>query len=69
VAGAEGVRHAIGILRSEIHRNMALLGINRLDELDASLVRDLQTQAHAGPDFPTAPIGAAPKLVPIRHSR
>jgi L-lactate dehydrogenase (cytochrome) len=41
VAGAAGVRHAIGILRGEIHRNMALLGINRLDELDASLVRDL----------------------------
>lgn len=39
VGGKEGVHHAVQILRSEIHRNMALLGINRLDELDASIVR------------------------------
>lgn len=39
VGGAAGVRHAIDILRTEIHRDMALLGINRLGELDASLVR------------------------------
>lgn len=38
VAGADGVRHAIAILRSEIHRDMALLGINRLDELDQTVV-------------------------------
>ncbi|MBV6304997.1 alpha-hydroxy-acid oxidizing protein [Candidimonas humi] len=43
VAGARGVDHAIGILRSEIHRNMALLGINRLDELDGTLVRHVST--------------------------
>ncbi|MES2185846.1 MAG: alpha-hydroxy acid oxidase [Pseudomonadota bacterium] len=41
VAGAAGVRHAIGILRSEVDRNMAHLGINRLSELNASLVRPL----------------------------
>ncbi|WP_456835573.1 MULTISPECIES: alpha-hydroxy acid oxidase [unclassified Bradyrhizobium] len=40
VAGADGVRHAISILRTEIHRDMALLGINRLEELDDSLVRE-----------------------------
>ncbi|MCD2514339.1 alpha-hydroxy acid oxidase [Comamonas endophytica] len=39
VAGHDGVCHAISILRAEIHRNMALLGINRLDELDPSFVR------------------------------
>lgn len=39
VGGARGVDHAIAILRSEIHRNMALLGINRLGELDDTLVR------------------------------
>ena len=39
-AGPAGVRHAISILRTEVQRNMALLGINRLDELDGSLVRD-----------------------------
>ncbi len=33
IAGAPGVRHAIGILSQEILRNMALLGINRLDEV------------------------------------
>lgn len=41
VGGEPGVRHAISILRTEIHRNMALLGINRLDELGPSLVRKL----------------------------
>ncbi|QHJ00638.1 alpha-hydroxy-acid oxidizing protein [Xylophilus rhododendri] len=43
VAGAAGVAHAVGILRTEIHRNMALLGINRLDELDASFVREMDS--------------------------
>jgi L-lactate dehydrogenase (cytochrome) len=35
VGGEAGVRHAIGLLSSEVSRNMAMLGINRLDELDA----------------------------------
>jgi L-lactate dehydrogenase (cytochrome) len=34
VGGEAGVRHAIGLLSSEVSRNMAMLGINRLDELD-----------------------------------
>lgn len=38
-AGPAGVRHAIGILRTEVDRGMALLGINRLHEIDRSLVR------------------------------
>jgi L-lactate dehydrogenase (cytochrome) len=33
VGGEGGVRHAIGLLRSEIHANMGLLGINDLSEL------------------------------------
>ncbi|HRA21946.1 MAG TPA: alpha-hydroxy acid oxidase, partial [Usitatibacteraceae bacterium] len=33
VGGEAGVRHAIDILRVEIERNMAMMGINRLDEL------------------------------------
>jgi L-lactate dehydrogenase (cytochrome) len=41
VAGHAGVCHAISILRTEVHRNMALLGINRLDELGPSFVRKL----------------------------
>jgi len=43
VGGARGVDHAIAILRGEIHRNMALLGINRLAELDDTLVRHIST--------------------------
>jgi L-lactate dehydrogenase (cytochrome) len=35
VAGEAGVAHAIGILKQEVSRNMAMLGIARLDELDA----------------------------------
>ena len=35
--------HAIRILRDEIDRNMALMGINRLDELDATLVRHIDS--------------------------
>ena len=54
VAGAAGVDHAIGILRTEIHRNMALMGINRLDELDATLVRHVSTFIPAAqPHLPT----------------
>ena len=48
VAGPAGVAHAIEILRSEIHRNMALLGINRLEELDATLVRHVDTLRPVG---------------------
>ncbi len=33
IGGEAGVRHAIGLLAQEIHRNMALLGVNRLEEL------------------------------------
>lgn len=41
VAGRKGVSHAIQILHSEIHRNMALLGINSLSELDDAIVRKI----------------------------
>ena len=58
VGGARGVDHAIGILRGEVHRNMALLGINRLDELDDTLVR------HASSLYPSpAPDAARPAVV------
>ena len=36
VAGEAGVRKAVGLLRDEVSRNMAMLGVNRLAELDAS---------------------------------
>ena len=34
IAGEAGVGHAIRLLTAEISRNMAMLGVNRLDELD-----------------------------------
>ncbi|MDM0039667.1 alpha-hydroxy acid oxidase [Variovorax sp. J22G21] len=33
LAGRAGVAHAITLLRDEVHRDMALLGVNRLDDL------------------------------------
>lgn len=42
IGGVAGVEKAIEILRGEVHRNMALLGINTLNELDPTIVRDLQ---------------------------
>jgi L-lactate dehydrogenase (cytochrome) len=38
VGGEAGVAHAIGLLRAEIHADMGLLGINRLDELGPQLL-------------------------------
>lgn len=42
VGGEAGVRHAIGILRVEIERNMAMMGINRLDELSPASLRRIR---------------------------
>jgi len=38
VAGEAGVRHGIDLLRQEVSRNMAMLGVNTLAELDASFL-------------------------------
>jgi L-lactate dehydrogenase (cytochrome) len=38
VAGEPGVRKAIDLLRQEVARNMAMLGVNSLAELDASFL-------------------------------
>jgi L-lactate dehydrogenase (cytochrome) len=38
VAGEAGVRRAVGLLRDEVSRNMAMLGVNRLSELDAGFL-------------------------------
>ena len=43
VAGEAGVRHAIGILASEVERDMGLLGISRLEELTTDRVRRTTT--------------------------
>ena len=42
IAGDAGVAHAIGILRGEIHRDMALLGVTEL----AAVTRDKLVSAH-----------------------
>jgi L-lactate dehydrogenase (cytochrome) len=42
VAGEAGVRHAIGLLGTEVQRDMALLGVNRLDELGPEFIRSLR---------------------------
>jgi L-lactate dehydrogenase (cytochrome) len=39
VAGATGVAHAMALLKAEIDRNMAMLGVRSLPELNASHVR------------------------------
>jgi L-lactate dehydrogenase (cytochrome) len=38
VGGEAGVSHAIGLLRAEVDRNMAMLGINDLREMNADLL-------------------------------
>jgi L-lactate dehydrogenase (cytochrome) len=41
IAGEPGVARAIELLRGEVRRNMALLGVTRLDELGPAFVRRL----------------------------
>jgi L-lactate dehydrogenase (cytochrome) len=45
VGGAAGVSHAIALLSDEIHRDMAMLGITRLDELSPRLLVPLRQQS------------------------
>lgn len=40
VAGEAGVNHAIRLMQDEISRNMALLGITRIDQIDMSRLRE-----------------------------
>jgi L-lactate dehydrogenase (cytochrome) len=39
IAGEAGVRHAITLMSEEIHRNMGLMGINTLSEMDEKLLQ------------------------------
>jgi L-lactate dehydrogenase (cytochrome) len=43
IAGQTGVRHAIKLLATEIDRDMAMLGVNTLGELDQTRVRALRS--------------------------
>jgi len=36
IAGEEGVRHAMNILSTEISRDMALLGVTRIEDIDVT---------------------------------
>jgi L-lactate dehydrogenase (cytochrome) len=40
-AGEAGVRHALTLLREEVHRDMALLGVRSISEISSDLVRRL----------------------------
>lgn len=40
VAGAQGIHHAVKLLHDEIHRDMALIGINTLEEMTRELLMD-----------------------------
>ena len=46
--GQEGVERALTILRTEMVRNMKLLGVNSLEELEPKHVRLLPTHAGLG---------------------
>ncbi len=45
IGGAAGVNHAIDLLSSEIRRDMAMLGVTRIDELSPSLLFRLRTES------------------------
>ena len=45
VGGEAGVAHAIEILRGEVHRNMALVGVNSLSELGPDRLTRLSPRA------------------------
>lgn len=47
VAGAAGVLHAIALLSREIDRDLALMGLNTLSDLDSNAVLDVRSSAAA----------------------
>lgn len=47
VGGEEGIRHAFKLMQAELMRNMAMLGVNSLDEVQAAHVR-MAVPGHAG---------------------
>lgn len=48
VDGQAGVQRAIDLLRTEIHRNMALLGACRVGDIGAAMARTPQSSSHSG---------------------
>ena len=52
VGGEEGVGHALRLLREEVDRDMALLGIRSIGEITPDLVRKLTPDAPFGRNSP-----------------
>ena len=46
IGGEAGVKHAIDILATELDRDMALLGVRRLDQLTSGHLRRMRPQGH-----------------------
>ena len=55
VAGLAGVAHAIGLLREEVSRDMAMLGLTRLDQITPACIRPVATAADYFPSPETNP--------------
>ncbi len=47
IGGADGVLHAMALLRDELDRNMALLGLRQLEEITSGIVRHVKGSPHA----------------------
>ena len=55
VAGQAGVAHGIALLCAEISRDMAMLGLNRLDQITPACIRPVSTPADYFPSTDTHP--------------
>ena len=55
VAGLAGAAHAIALLREEISRDMAMLGLTRLDQITPACIRPVATAADYFPPTETHP--------------
>jgi len=56
VGGAAGVNRAIGLLYDEIQRDMAMLGISQLSELDSQRLFRFGDSDRAGSSHPAEPV-------------
>jgi L-lactate dehydrogenase (cytochrome) len=55
IGGAAGVNRAIGLLVDEIQRDMAMLGISQLSELDSQRLFRFSDGDRAGSSHPNEP--------------
>lgn len=47
-AGAAGVQHALSLLSSQLDKDMALLGLNRIEDISEEILVPAHTAAHSG---------------------